>query len=848
MRKLILLAAFLSLLIGLTGALTGNFIVTKNTIGGNGQFNITVIGGPLPNTVNTNVITGFLEPVSVSIDPTGTFGYVANYYNSFGATIGIFRTGTNALVGNVINVPEGPGAVAIAPTGNFAYAAIVDYGINVINTQTNTITNTVVGNILFINPSEIVFNPQPNSPYAYFTSNGNKFVDVINTITNNVINTFNTMYAYPWGVAVSNNGTTLYVTMETAGSGPPSYVEAMNSTTGALQAITKCSFQNCNLYGITTVPNSNFAFIVNASNSIAVYNTINHAIVGQFPATGTFSANGIFGIAANPSGNNLYIANGNEQIDVIPTPNVYTSNIITTSNSGTTSFNSLGVGQYLTEEVSLPPGWIYGESSCTGTNTIGNLIIASQLTTTCNFINGNILTTGTPVSIPTGINYYIGINLFNLQNTGVNANVPLEITINATKYSKYYTCNLNNAELFFANGTNAYSWLEGNLINELSANTLCTSASSRNSLVNSNEILYWFKNPNAGFLSAFANAINYFEKAVSTPDQFLNLVVSGVLSAVEGAAQLLIQAAQTVIDIVFDIVEALARLTRKALNAAWSIPFVSDLYKRVTGGELTAVDLVAMIVAIPGTIFYKLAAGAAPFPTESDVEAFKGQFTGPALLSAMGLTPSDAAVRGAEAFPPPLLLQTMNALNAASLFVYSSMTAYNDASLPASSPNEAFVKANYIAELAVLATGALGQISTQGIDCPGAVSNFLLIVQGASVFIDGLFIKLSKKFPANVNDAGVWVAFGMGAVAGILTFTEAIWVKLPGPVVATNFLTTFPSLCKLLRFKEVIEYSEPPGASLIALGLLDILFYQTGALVIIATLNNSTTPPAIETA
>ena len=123
---------------------------------------------------------------------------------------------------------------------------------------------------------------------------------------------------------------------------------------------------------------------------------------------------------------------------------------------------------------------------------------------------------------------------------------------------------------------------------------------------------------------AFANAINYFEKAVSTPDQFLNLVVSGVLSAVEGAAQLLIQAAQTVIDIVFDIVEALARLTRKALNAAWSIPFVSDLYKRVTGGELTAVDLVAMIVAIPGTIFYKLAAGAAPFPTESGCRSLQG--------------------------------------------------------------------------------------------------------------------------------------------------------------------------------------------------------------------------------
>ena len=61
------------------------------------------------------------------------------------------------------------------------------------------------------------------------------------------------------------------------------------------------------------------------------------------------------------------------------------------------------------------------------------------------------------------------------------------IGFNAIKYKQYETCNLNNAEFFFANGTLATSWMEGNYLNEQIANALCMSSTSPNALVNSAE-------------------------------------------------------------------------------------------------------------------------------------------------------------------------------------------------------------------------------------------------------------------------------------------------------------------------------------------------------------------------
>ena len=118
-----------------------------------------------------------------------------------------------------------------------------------------------------------------------------------------------------------------------------------------------------------------------------------------------------------------------------------------------------------------------------------------------------------PSSFPSNVIAYLPITLFNYQTAAVSANTPLAIGalnnvngnvigFNALAYQQYETCNLNNAEFFFANGTMATSWLEGNILNEQTANSACTSSSSPNALVDSANILYWVVIPSNIFLPA----------------------------------------------------------------------------------------------------------------------------------------------------------------------------------------------------------------------------------------------------------------------------------------------------------------------------------------------------------
>ena len=118
---------------------------------------------------------------------------------------------------------------------------------------------------------------------------------------------------------------------------------------------------------------------------------------------------------------------------------------------------------------------------------------------------------GVPPNIPPNIIAYVPIALTNYQNSAVAANTPIAIGTNANgnivgfsvlEYSQYYTCNLDNAEFFFANGTIAKSWLEGNILDEQAANALCTSSSSPGALADSANILYWVLIPTNAFLPA----------------------------------------------------------------------------------------------------------------------------------------------------------------------------------------------------------------------------------------------------------------------------------------------------------------------------------------------------------
>ena len=88
----------------------------------------------------------------------------------------------------------------------------------------------------------------------------------------------------------------------------------------------------------------------------------------------------------------------------------------------------------------------------------------------------------------------ITITLTNNQGTVVSANTPLMITFNSLNFSGSYKTEisntLNNTYFAFSNGTVAYSWLEGNLLNE-QGNT--------NALINANEVVFWFKSPASAY-------------------------------------------------------------------------------------------------------------------------------------------------------------------------------------------------------------------------------------------------------------------------------------------------------------------------------------------------------------
>ncbi len=70
-------------------------------------------------------------------------------------------------------------------------------------------------------------------------------------------------------------------------------------------------------------------------------------------------------------------------------------------------------------------------------------------------------------ALPSGINYYIPINIINAQTSAFPSNGQLMVEINSSAYKSYESNNLQNIEFFYQNGTIIPSWLEGDLVNHL---------------------------------------------------------------------------------------------------------------------------------------------------------------------------------------------------------------------------------------------------------------------------------------------------------------------------------------------------------------------------------------------
>ena len=91
-------------------------------------------------------------------------------------------------------------------------------------------------------------------------------------------------------------------------------------------------------------------------------------------------------------------------------------------------------------------------------------------------------------------------------------------------------------------------------------------------------------------------------------------LIGAVFELVKAAAIISLDAVSVVLDAVLDLMEAALKGLRQSVNASFDIPFVSDLYSTYTdGSEMTFLNVMALLLAIPMTIVSKAEFGVPPF-------------------------------------------------------------------------------------------------------------------------------------------------------------------------------------------------------------------------------------------
>jgi hypothetical protein len=106
-----------------------------------------------------------------------------------------------------------------------------------------------------------------------------------------------------------------------------------------------------------------------------------------------------------------------------------------------------------------------------------------------------------------------------------------------------------------------------------------------------------------------------------TIDQFATLSATDIIKKLLAIiGDLLVNTVENILITAVDILETLAKGLLDAFTATISIPILSPLYKSITGNDLSMLDLVCLIIAIPATVVYKLIKEEAAYPRQCDDE------------------------------------------------------------------------------------------------------------------------------------------------------------------------------------------------------------------------------------
>lgn len=276
--------------------------------------------------VGANVASG-TNPKSLTVDPSGKFVYVANHFNGTGGnsvSAYTINTSTGVLTSAGVDVGTGtsPVSITVDPSGRFAYVA--NYGSANISTYTIDSTKGLLTSTGVVtagtNPNSISIDP--SGRFAYVANFGS--VSVAGSVTAYSIDSGNGALAAvagspfaagvnPASITVDPSGKFVYVA--NFGSAIVS-AYTINTSNGVLMPLATVAV-GTNPISITTDPFGKFVYVANYGSATvrtyAIDASTGALSIGSFVGTGRLPSS----VSVDPSGRFAYVANYGDLYDTV---------------------------------------------------------------------------------------------------------------------------------------------------------------------------------------------------------------------------------------------------------------------------------------------------------------------------------------------------------------------------------------------------------------------------------------------------------------------------------------------------------------------------------------------------
>ena len=175
-------------------------------------------------------------------------------------------TVSGGLVTSTLSTPGGPEGVAVSPDDTFAYVSVAGSAIYRIDLTNETVgvdpivaeQDPVTGLYPFL--TDVIFSP--DGAFAYTTDNNNAHVLVIDVATSTVARILTVDGAYPNSLAITPNGSTVWVSFGQGPSGTEG-IQPIDVATNTIGARVIIGDESTGLEGIAVSPSGNVIYVVN---------------------------------------------------------------------------------------------------------------------------------------------------------------------------------------------------------------------------------------------------------------------------------------------------------------------------------------------------------------------------------------------------------------------------------------------------------------------------------------------------------------------------------------------------------------------------------------------------------